>query len=186
MYFEVLDLATTSICSRFDQKGYKIFNNVQQLLFKVCSTEQSFNEELDVVCDFFYDDFSREDLLAQLLTLRELHNSMVKDEIPSVDSIQRALLLLTSTQQMLLNSACQLFKLLLVLSATSTNATSKCSFSALRRIKPYLRSTMTQARLNYLMILHYHQEITDELELKPIANECILKNETRRCTFATY
>ena len=130
VYFEALNLATTSICSRFDQKGFKIFSNVQQLLFKACSTEQSFNEELDVVCDFFYDDFSKEDLLAQLLTLQALHNSIVKDEIPLVDSIQRALLSLSSIQRILLNSACQLFKLLLVLPVT--NATSEHSFSALR------------------------------------------------------
>ena len=181
VYFEALDLATTSICSRFDQKGFKILSNVQQLLFKACSREQSFNEEINVVCDFFYDDFSKEDLLAQLLTLRELHNSIVKDEISSIDSIQRALLSLSSTQRMLLNSACQLFKVL-----PATNATSERSFSALHRIKSYLRSTMTQARLNHLMILHYHQEMTDELDLKSIANEYILKNETRRCTFATY
>ena len=78
MYFEALDLATTSICSRFDQKGFKIFSNVQQLLFKACSAGQSFNEELDVVCDFFYDDFSKEDLSAQLLSLQELHKSAVE------------------------------------------------------------------------------------------------------------
>ena len=83
-----------------------------------------------------------------------------------------------------LNSACNLFKLLLVLPAT--NATSEHSFSTLRQIKSYLRSTMTQARLNHLMILHYHQEMTDELDLKSIANDYILKNETRRCNFATF
>ena len=59
VYFEALDLATTSICSRFDQKRFKIFSNVQQLLFKAYSREQSFNEEIDVVCDFFYDDFPK-------------------------------------------------------------------------------------------------------------------------------
>ena len=63
----------------------------------------------------------------------------------------------------------KLFKLLLVLPAT--NATSERSFSALRRIKSYLRSTMTQARLNHLMVLHYHQDIADKLDLKIIGNE---------------
>ena len=182
MYFEAFDLATTSICSRFDQKGFKIFSNVQQLLFKACSAGQSFNEDLDVVCDFFYDDFSKE-LSAQLLTLRELHKSVVEDEIPSVNSIGKALLSFSSTQRLLLNSVCQLFNLLLVLPAT--NATSECSFSALRQIKSYLRSTMTQARLNHLMILHYHQDMTDKLNLESIANEYILKSETR-CIFATH
>ena len=183
VYFEALDLATTSIWSRFDQKGFKIFSNVQQLLFKACGTEKSFNEELDLVCDYFYDDFSKEELSAQLLTLRELHKSVVEDEIPSVNSIQKALLSLSSTQRMLLNSAWQLFKLLLVLPAT--NSTSECSFSALHRIKSYLQSTMTQARLTHLMILYYHQEMTDKLDLKCIANEYILKSE-KRCIFATY
>ena len=35
---------------------------------------------------------------------------------------------------------------------SATNATSERSFSALRRIKSYLRSTMHQQRLNHLMI----------------------------------
>ena len=170
MYFEALDLATTSICSGFDQKGFKIFSNVQQLSFKVCSTGQSFNEELDVVCDFFYDEFSKEELSAQLLTLRELHNSIVKDEIPSVDSIQKALLSPSSTQRILLNSASQLFKLLLVLPAT--NATSERSFSALCRIKSCLRSTMTQARLDHLIIFHYHQEKARTQNLEWVGSFC--------------
>jgi len=66
-YFEALDLATTSICNRFDQKGFKVFSNIQQLLFKACSIGQSFSEELNVVCGFFCNDFSKEDLSAQLL-----------------------------------------------------------------------------------------------------------------------
>ena len=167
-----------------ETESFKIFSNAQQLLFKACGTEQSFNEELHLVCDYFYDDFSKEELSAQLLTLRELHKSVVEDEILSVNSIQKALLSLSSTHRILINSACQLFKLLVVLPAT--NATSERCFSALRRIKSYLQSIMTQARLNHLMILHYHQEMIDKLDLKCIANEYILKSEKRRCIFATY
>ena len=76
----------------------------------------------------------------------------------------------------------KLFQLLLILPAT--NATSERSFSALRRIKSYLRCTMSQARLNHLMILHYHQALCDTIDLKVIANEYIIKNETRKSTFA--
>ena len=36
----------------------------------------------------------------------------------------------------------------------ASNATSERSFSALRRVKTYLSSTMTQCRLNNLMVLH--------------------------------
>ena len=135
---------------------------------------------------FFYDDFNREDLAAELLTHHELYHSAVGDEVPSVNTIKIALSTLSTTQLMLLKTVCRLFQLLMILPAT--NATSERSFSALRRIKSYLRNTMSQARLNHLMILHYHQDtcMCDKLDLKSIANEYIRKNETRRSTFATF
>ena len=170
VYFEALDLAFASIRSTFDQKGFKTFSNVDQLLLKACAGK-CFNEELDSVCTFFYDDFNREALLAELLTLHTLYHSVQQDEVPSVDSIKTTLLTLSTTQRVLLGEVCKLFQLLMILPAT--NATSERSFSALRRIKSYLRSTMTQARLNHLMILHYHQDITDSLDLNSIANEYI-------------
>ncbi len=114
---------------------------------------------------------SKEDLVAELSTLHELYHSAVEDEAPSVEGIKTALLTLSKSQRMLLNTVCRLFQLLMILPAT--NATSERSFSALRRIKSYLRSTMTQARLNHLMILHYHQDMCDSLELKAVADEYI-------------
>ena len=60
-----------------------------------------------------------------------------------------------------------LLKLILV--NPSTNAVSERSFSVMRRIKTYLRSTMGQSRLNATMILHVHKEKTDELSLLDIA-----------------
>ena len=53
MFFECLDLAVMSVHSRFDQKGFKTFSNVEQLLFKACKG-QNYEEELDFVCNFFY------------------------------------------------------------------------------------------------------------------------------------
>ena len=55
----------------------------------------------------------------------------------------------------------------------ASNAMSERSFSTLRRVKTYLRSTMRQDRLNYLMILHVHKERTDALDLKEVANEFV-------------
>ena len=71
MYFEAFDLAVTSICNRFDQKGFKTFSNIEQLLFKACKG-QRFNKELDLVCNFFYNDFNKEDLVAELSILYKL------------------------------------------------------------------------------------------------------------------
>ena len=70
--------------------------------------------------------------------------------------------------------------LLLVMPAT--NAESERSFSAVR-IKSYLRSTMSQQRLNHLMVLHVHSDHTDKLNLVDVANEFIADNEHRRHVF---
>ena len=83
---------------------------------------------------------------------------------------------LTPAQEDLLSDVCTLLRLLLVMPAT--NAASERSFSALRRVKMYLRSTMTQERLNYLMVLHIHRELTDELDLIETANEFVSGSET--------
>ena len=81
-------------------------------------------------------------------------------------------------------TVCRLFQLLLILPATNT--ISELSFSALRCMKSYLRSMMSQARLNHLMTLHYHQDVCDRLDMTSIGNEYITKNEDRRNTFATF
>ena len=53
-------------------------------------------------------------------------------------------------------------------SVSVTSATAERSFSCLRRIKTYLRSTMTDNRLNNLFLLHIHSEKTDELDLNEV------------------
>ena len=73
----------------------------------------------------------------------------------------------------------------LVLVMPATNATSERSFSAMRRVKSYLRLTMGQERLNYLMTLHVHKESADSLNLVQIANEFVSVNESRQRLFFT-
>ncbi len=77
-----------------------------------------------------------------------------------------------------------LLQLILVMPAT--NASSERSFSALRRIQTYLRSTMKQEHLNYLMLLHIHKTRTDEIDLKCIVNEFIDESEHRSSIFSKF
>ena len=39
-----------------------------------------------------------------------------------------------------------------------TSATAEQSFSTLRRIKDHTQSTMTQERLNHVILMHVHKE----------------------------
>ena len=75
----------------------------------------------------------------------------------------------------------ELFKLILVLPAT--NASGERSFSLLRLVKSYLHATTGQGRRNHLMILSAYKENVDELNLKDVASEFILKNDTRISLF---
>ena len=73
----------------------------------------------------------------------------------------------------------ELAKLILVM--LSTNAISERSFSTLRRLKAWLRSTMNQNRLNWCMVLHVRKTETDLLDLKHIGNEFISRNGPFAC-----
>ncbi len=84
---------------------------------------------------------------------------------------------MTPVQRELLSEVCQLFKLLLVIPAT--NAVSEWSFSALQRVKTYLRSTMAQDRLNHIMTLHTHRGLTDDLSLIESASRFIHGSDHR-------
>ena len=68
----------------------------------------------------------------------------------------------------------------LYLMCPATTATAERSFSQLRRLKTYLRSTMTQRRLNSLIILNMYQEDVDNLDLTKLVNKFISKNDMRR------
>ena len=67
-----------------------------------------------------------------------------------------------------------------------TTATAERSFSALRRIKTYLRSTMTEAKLNNVLLLHTHRELFDELDLVQIANMFVSVNSRRKSYFGSF
>ena len=71
------------------------------------------------------------------------------------------------SQKLSLPEVTKIKKLLLVL--TATNAASERSFSAMKRIKVYLRNTISGNQLNHSMLLHVHCKKTDQLNMIEIA-----------------
>ena len=65
VYFEVFDLAVATITSRFDQLGYKVYSNIEQLLVKACSNE-AYEQNLAFIAEFYGDDFNIQQLESQL------------------------------------------------------------------------------------------------------------------------
>ena len=72
----------------------------------------------------------------------------------------------------------------LYLVCPTITANAERSFSQLRRIKTYSRSTMNQRRLNGLLILSTYHEELDSLNIYELANDFVMRIETRRAVFS--
>ena len=83
----------------------------------------------------------------------------------------------------LMSAVCKLLSLVLVMPAT--NAVSERSFSCLRRLKSCLRAT-TQSRLNNVMLLHVHKNLTDKLSLVDIGNNFVSGSSHRESLFGKF
>ena len=66
------------------------------------------------------------------------------------------------------------------LSVPMTRATAEHTFSAFRRLKNYLRSRMSEERLNHVMLMHTHKDRTDNLNLLEVAKDFSTFNDRRR------
>ena len=67
LYYEALDNTISCLKGRFNQRGYNIYCNLEELVIKA-SLKENFKEPLQAVCDFYRDDFNRYPLEAQHLT----------------------------------------------------------------------------------------------------------------------
>ncbi len=102
----------------------------------------------------------------------------------NVHNLTNLLQQLEASRKDMLGEVRQLRKLLLVMPAT--NAVSEQSFSALKRIKTYLRSTTTNNWLNHMMILHVHKDKRDDLSLIQVANEFVDRMDSRKQVFGKF
>ncbi len=182
-YFEAIDLAISSIQDRFDQPGYAIYRNLEALLLKAAKKENYF-AELKEVMDFYGNDFNESELSTQL---QIFGTNFTETQCKATITLKEALTFLqclSEGQRAFFRQVCFLARLILVLPAT--NAASERSFSTMRRIKSYLRSTMGQGRLNHLMVLNIYQEMLDELDLNAVANDFVRGSEHRLRLFGNF
>lgn len=132
----------------------------------------------------YADDLDEEKLVTQLSVLRKQVEMITREkEELTLDMVIEAIRKTPNFHEFL-SEVVKLAKLVLV--AAATNATSERSFSALRRVKTYLRSSMTQARLNHLLILHVHKDACDKLDLLNVANDFVKGSEHRRQLFGQF
>lgn len=173
MYFEVLDKVVGCIDQRFTKNAMTHLSNIELFL-----TEP--NTSSTYVKEFYGDDFDMERLV--------LHRNMLLDIARSknirLNNVEDIVTFITShcdSIKEMINEVIKLVKLVLTIPVST--CTAERSFSALRRIKTYLRNSMTQQRLNDNMVVHVNQEMADDLDLDEIADIFIQRATVRENTF---
>ena len=155
----------------------------QESLLVNAANKQDYEEDLKFVTKFDKKDLCKEQLEMQLdilATSRPPETS--RYDLPF---LLKQLKAMSIAQRSLLCHVCTVISLILVMPAT--NAVSERSFSTLRRIKTYLRSTMSQIRLNSNIItLHIHKDLTDNLDLLEVGNEFVSAFEHRQNTLGKF
>ena len=133
------------------------------------------------VTDFYGGDIDKTRLETQLTMVKTLCSDL---ESPGFRDIAEKFKSLSQAEQFHFSEVVNLLRLLLVMPAT--NAVSERSASALRLIKTYLRSSMSQLRTNNLMVLHIHNEHLDQLNMVEVANDFISGSEHRLTLFGKF
>ncbi len=169
-YFEAIDLIINAIKDRFNQPGFQIYRNLQDLLL-LALNGKNWESSFASVTSLYKDDIDADQL--------RLHVQMLCASFPTIDDVKQYIIGLTLHERQLLSEVVTVVKLILVM--PSINAVSERSFSAMRRLKTYLRTTMKQERLNHLLLLHVHKDHTDDLSSITVANTFVGDSEHRLC-----
>ena len=178
IYFDTLDMIMGCIRNRFDQRGYKIYANLEAILLKGVKGED-YEVNLTAVKDLYgEEDFNTEKLNIQLQIMASSFSGDAT--LPNILEYLKAM----GKQQELVSEVAKLCRLILL--APATNATCERSFSALKRVKTYLRSTMKQDRLNNIMVLHIHKDYCDELDSEVCIKQFCFDSDHRKNIFGRF
>ena len=174
-----MDAVINAVKDRFDQPGYTNYENIEQLLLSAVHGKCT-KPWVDEVKKTYEGDINIYLLDSQLESLSvEFKN---KDSICIRDITNHMKELGSKT--IMFSEVIILLKILMA--APATNAVSERSASQLRRVKTWLRTTMSQERLNYLMLLSTNKERTDELDLIKVAHVFCEGNRDQFSSFGLF
>jgi hypothetical protein len=162
-YFQVLDVVCEEIKRRFDH--LKIVADTESLLLD--SANGMDRDVPQSIVDMYSGDMDMARLTLHLKMLPDIvkqYGYTVGLPIKKVTSIRTLCdALSTGGGKQLLSQVHTLLQLFLTIPVTI--ATSERTFSALRRLKTYLRTTMAQDHLNHLLLLYCHKARTNAVDL---------------------
>lgn len=186
-YFEVHDLLIAELDRRFQHNAFVVLKDIENLLLDASNGKVAHpSAQLQ---QLYGEAISFDRLLIQLSMLPDLVkmvNEVQHSRITKVTNISTICELFNTCDmsKVMLGEVFELVRLYLTIPMTS--ATAERTFSTLRRLKNYMRTTMTQKRLNHVVLLHTHKNRTDCLNLRDIAEKFISVNERRSSYFGHF
>ncbi|KAL5509098.1 hypothetical protein EMCRGX_G004385 [Ephydatia muelleri] len=183
-YFESCDLLVQELNDRFFQRDVKPIITLESLLMKSANGDSCVQELSDMKESIFSTDVCMDKLENQLRIVVDV----IRVELPEVKKVTSIRTICDAMAQHVNKDLLSEVHLLLRLYLTFpiTSSTSERSFSALRRLFTYLRSSLSENRLNQCFLLHVHKELTETLNVEEIAREFIATNDERMRYFGKF
>ena len=176
-YFEIIDRMINGLDERFSQETFKFLMSIEKLI--VDAANGDIPQEIDEMFSKCIEgDLDVKQLFKELGMLSSVVKS-INPLIKKVTSLKTVIEVINSTDN-LKNIYCNLHILIkLYLTVPLSNASAERSFSALRRIKSYMRNRLNQEHLNHFMLLNVHKKLTDSIDLNLVAKTFVQRNERR-------
>lgn len=165
-FFKVLDTVSMQFTERFENEGLLMIRKLEKVLLTGVTDD-------DVLLQ--YPEVYRPSLQVQL--------AMFKSKYDFQSSSEAATILQGMLPEVRGLSEQVEILVWLLLTVPASSAEAERSFSGLQRLKTWLRSTMTQSRLNSVAVCHIHKDKLDQVNRRQIAQQFIAANERRRTTF---
>lgn len=170
LFLEIVDRAISSLKERFKKETMQHMDKLEKFAITSSDTEG--------IISFYGDDFNE----GQLILHRDMFLDICKTKGVILNSLCDVVSFLKNADSVVLNVLSEYVKFIrIILTIPVSSCTAERSFSALRRLKTYLRTTMSQSRLNDLAVLHVHK--SQKPNFDAVADMFIKKNETRRNAF---
>ncbi|XP_028064728.1 uncharacterized protein LOC114267856 [Camellia sinensis] len=174
-FMYIIDQALSSLKSRFEQ--FQVYEENFGFLFDLKKLSSTNMDCLKTYCvnleDFLkhdeLSDIDGRDLFSELNVLKEVLPEGIKRPIEVLNYLK--------TMDGCFPNAWIVYRILLTIPVTV--ATGERSFSKLKLIKPYLRSTMSQERLNGLALLSIENDMLDKFDYASFISDFAAKNVRR-------
>ena len=174
-YFEVLDLVDSAIERRFNQNDMKVASKRENTFLDGANRGLTLSALEDINLP---DPIDKARLVMELTLLRDY---TADRQFISVQELADFVTELNPQTRIMFKQVTRTIELCLSLPVSA--ASSERSFSALKRLKTWLRSTMTQKRLTHTSLMHVHQEILDSLDVARLMSTFVSKTAERRAVF---